>query len=105
MKVTCEICGKSFSAKRATAKFCSGACKMKANRNSDPTPVLEALVESPDKMSLPVEDILKEGYFPAQESVKGAPEAVLRRVRGKDTWVIPGQCKNGSCLNPNCPTS
>ena len=34
MKKVCEICGKGFEAKRETARYCSGACKKKAQRVS-----------------------------------------------------------------------
>ena len=38
MKKHCEYCGEEFEAKRKTAKYCSDACKLKANRNPANTP-------------------------------------------------------------------
>lgn len=34
MKKVCEVCGKEFEAKRSTARYCSGACRLKASRVS-----------------------------------------------------------------------
>lgn len=32
MIIECQVCGRRFAARRKTAKYCSGACKMKAHR-------------------------------------------------------------------------
>ncbi|CAG6392764.1 conserved hypothetical protein [Actinacidiphila cocklensis] len=37
MKKDCETCGNSFDAKRRTAKYCSGKCRVQAQRGSTGT--------------------------------------------------------------------
>jgi len=32
MIATCQVCGREFTARRSTAKYCSDACKLKAHR-------------------------------------------------------------------------
>lgn len=32
VSVTCAVCGESFAAQRATAKFCSASCRQRARR-------------------------------------------------------------------------
>lgn len=40
MEVTCNTCGRSFTAKRSDAKYCSGRCRVRAlrDRNSPDEP-------------------------------------------------------------------
>jgi hypothetical protein len=43
--VICINCGKDFQGIRATAKYCSGACKLKYNRRSGPlNPQVEEVI-------------------------------------------------------------
>lgn len=58
-KVNCAECGKSFEAKRSTAKFCSDACRVKWNNNSkdkkeDDKLLKKGVPKSDKKISPPV---------------------------------------------------
>lgn len=49
MIIKCLVCNKMFEAKRATAKFCSGACRLKYNRLSQPQ--IDTLTPIPDTLT------------------------------------------------------
>lgn len=79
MGKNCTFCGKPFVAKRSTAKFCSGACKLKANRmvvnggilvtpkpNQTPGEVAADILNSPtgEDIEYTPTDLLFEEYRP-----------------------------------------
>lgn len=41
MKKVCDSCGASFEAKRSTAKYCSGKCRVQAQRTGSVAPVMD----------------------------------------------------------------
>ena len=54
MKVTCGNCGKPFEAQRATAKFCGGTCRQRANRRAANKP----RPEPPPAAAIPPESLV-----------------------------------------------
>lgn len=53
MKKHCEYCGDEFEAKRKTAKYCSDACKLKANRAPQKTTTYEE--SATDQITEPID--------------------------------------------------
>lgn len=53
----CEICGRQFSAKRSTAKYCSNGCKQKAYRHHQGYPFAGELKEPDVRLTLTEEDV------------------------------------------------
>lgn len=50
MERQCEFCGRSFVAKRSTARFCSGACKLKFSRGQTPPKKVVKIAPAPKPM-------------------------------------------------------
>lgn len=48
MTSTCECCGRDYSAKRATSRFCSDVCRMRAKRGGS-APKLRAVTDLPKR--------------------------------------------------------
>lgn len=43
MDKQCTVCGKLYSAKRATSKFCSAACRVRYSRDIQDDPIIESV--------------------------------------------------------------
>ncbi len=77
MTVTCEACGKTFEARRSTAKFCGATCRKRKERGNA-APARKAAEARP-----PVRLVASEG-LPAQVAGQPVVEAVRKELEAAD---------------------
>lgn len=115
----CLWCDTDISNKRVGAKFCSPSHKLNWNRKpdekqddtlNDTDTVIDTVNDDTvdtdnDTVNravlLPV-DITQTFSKQWAQALALDKRAVHNTRAGKDEWVVPGECKWGPCLNPNC---
>jgi hypothetical protein len=105
MDKKCALCEREFNGKGTKC----GACVKKQQRAKAANVTLPPVGTEKEGTS-------GDGYFPAVlldvdtslpfsvQKLEAGPDAVHNTRKGKDEWVLPGRCKSGECLNPNCPS-
>lgn len=71
---TCTQCGATYRSQRNSSRFCSDACRKKANRGSAPTGGPKA---GPDGFSIITKALFKVGYVGPVNAPKAAPVFAL----------------------------
>jgi hypothetical protein len=99
---TCIECGKEFSGNRTK---CSACIKRAQRSKVDLPPVKVVEKETPHDEYFPAVLLDVDTSLPfSLQKLEAGPDAVHNTRKGKDEWVLPGRCKSGECLNPNCPS-
>ena len=102
----CVTCDKDIT---GTDRTKCAACIKREQRSKDKVIDTVKEVTSPVKnqdeiyraVLLPV-DVSRKFSEQFKEAIKLSPDATHRSIGGFNQWVIPGRCKQGSCLNPDC---
>jgi RecA/RadA recombinase len=81
---TCETCGKNFQSKRPEARFHSTACRMKAQRKSEPSPVKQAA----EKVKEQVEKV--QATVDPQADYQRRLEGFIKMGMPKVEWITTG---------------
>jgi hypothetical protein len=97
----CPVCGLNELIGRQ--RTCSDSCRKKYSRLDKPTKAVlyppTSSVSTVHTETAPEPSPVYSRAAIVTEDTKGA----VRRLAGsKVEWVIPGKCRGGQCLNPDC---